>query len=348
MQYEILEEWDSILDEFPADKKDIYFSHKYLTLYENEEKKALCAVCKEGGSVLLMPFLRGEIEGFYDFESAYGYGGPISNTDDSAWNREAFCGIHDYLKSNKYLCGFTRFHPLINNVSLLADDESNDITGRIQLIYDRPTVYIDTSEDSESIWSNQISSKNRNMIRKAENNQLEYKAEYDFRSYEEFIELYIGTMRRLSAEDFYYFDRDYYFKLKDNFEGSSFLGTVRKDGKLICAAIFLYSELFGHYHLEGSDRDYSRIGANNYLLWKTACEMHDLGINKFHLGGGTSSSLEDPLYKFKKVFSVNQSSFYIGKQVFDNPNYLSICDEWSKQNPDKADLYGNRLLKYRY
>ncbi len=348
MQFDLLEDWDELLDAFPSEKKDLYFSRNYLTLYEGTDKKALCAVCREDGRIFLMPFIRGIIGDYYDFESAYGYGGPISNTDDSVWNREAFCGIHDYLKSNKYLCGFTRFHPLLNNEALLDDDESGEISKRIQLIYDRPTVYIDTSKEPESIWNNQISSKNRNMIRKAENNQLVYKSEFDFDSYDEFIELYIDTMHRLSADDFYFFDRDYYEKLRENFAGSSFLGTVRKDGKLICAAIFMYSKLYGHYHLEGSDKAYSKLGANNYLLWKAACEMHDLGIKKFHLGGGTNSSLEDSLYKFKKVFSVTQSDFYIGKSIFLDAEYHEICKCWEINNPDKVSEFGNRLLKYRY
>ena len=139
-----------------------------------------------------------------------------------------------------------------------------------------------------------------------------------------------------------------YDKLRENFAGSSFLGTVRKDGKLICAAIFMYSKLYGHYHLEGSDREFSGLGANNFLLWKTACEMHSLGVETFHLGGGTGSSPDDPLYKFKKVFGNTENDFCIGKEIFNHSLYQSVCEEWSKRNPDKIEQYGNRLLKYRY
>ena len=110
----------------------------------------------------------------------------------------------------------------------------------------------------------------------------------------------------------------------------------------------MYSELYGHYHLEGSDKTYSGFGANNYLLWRAACEMHDLGVQKFHLGGGTSSFPDDSLYKFKKTFSRNEERFYIGKEIFSMDGYSSICQEWEKKNRDKISIYGNRLLKYRY
>ena len=45
--------------------------------------------------------------------------------------------------------------------------------------------------------------------------------------------LYNETMSRLNAEEFYYFDETYYRKFIESFKGKAFLGTVRKDGKLI-------------------------------------------------------------------------------------------------------------------
>lgn len=342
MQCEILEEWDDILSEFQIEKQDIYFTKRYLSLYESEGSKALCAYCTDGDRIMLMPYIRGNIRGYYDFETAYGYGGPLSNSDDIVWCRKAFECIHEYLKNKGYVCGFTRFHPILCNEKLVYDDRN------IQVLYDRQTVAIDTSQSEDEIWKSQISAKNRNMIRKAEKNQLEYKTEYDYASYDEFIALYRSTMRRLSADEFYFFDDNYFENVRRKLSDCSFLGTVRKDGKLICAAIFMYSKLYGHYHLEGSDRYYSSFGANNFLLWKVACEMHNLGVQEFHLGGGTSSSLDDPLYKFKKAFSKNENKFYIGKEVFNNDEYESICKEWERDNPDKIEVYGNRLLRYRH
>lgn len=349
MQCRIVEVWDDILSTFPKEKRDIYFTKKYLALYETEKNKALCAECQDGDKIMIMPYLRGKIRDYYDFETAYGYGGPVSNCDDYEWCQKAYNCIHDYLRENRYVCGFSRFHPLFGNQKLIGEDKNTTSDEKnSQLIYDRQTIAIDTTQSSEEIWKNQISSKNRNMIRKAEKNGLVYETEYDYASYDEFIELYRTTMQRLSADDFYFFDIQYFENLKKNLSDCSFLGTVRKDGRLICAAIFLYSDLYGHYHLEGSDREYSSFGANNLLLWKVACEMHDMGIREFHLGGGTTSSLDDSLYKFKKAFSNNEKQFYICKEIFDKSEYISICQEWERNNKDKIELYGNRLLRYRY
>ncbi len=347
MKLYLINDWDSILDSFPDAKKDVYFTYKYCSLYENEENKALCIICSEDENTMLMPFIRGEINHYYDFETSYGYGGPIANTDNAEWCQMAYKGIHKFLKKQNYICGFTRFHPLVRNAEWLIED-SDSVSNTIRVLYDRQTISIDTSVCEEDIWSKQITSKNRNMIRKAEKNHLKYKAEYDFASYDEFIHLYTDTMKRLSADDFYFFDKVYFDRLKENLKGNSFLGTVRKDGKLICAAIFMYSKLYGHYHLEGSNHDFSGFGANNLLLWKTACEMHKLGVKKFHLGGGTSSSPDDSLYKFKKAFSSNEKQFYIGKEIINSEIYNEFCNKWESENPKKVAIYGNRLLKYRY
>ena len=340
MHAELTNHWNKYLDLIDDRDKDIYFGEEYVNLYASKEDIPICAVCHEGESVYLLPFLERKIGKFKDFETAYGYGGPITNCTDKEWVRRAAYETDKLLKDNGYICGFERFHPFLKN--------NNNVSDGTEVILDRETVYIDTSVSEDDIWNSQISSKNRNMIRKAEKNGLVYKAEYDYESLEEFKDLYKETMTRLNADSFYFFDDEYFKRFKDNFRENSFLGTVRKEGKLICAAIFMYSKKYGHYHLEGSDSAFSGYGANNLLLWKTACEMHKLGIEKFHLGGGYDASPDNSLLKFKKAFSKNTENFYIGKNIYNDKEYERICNEWAKKNPEKVNKYGNRLLKYRY
>lgn len=343
----IVDSWNSYLSELPDEKKDLYYTEEYIGLYKTEIDKPQCIVCKDCKRVLLIPFLRHEIREYFDFETAYGYGGPITNCSDSDWIETALDQIRKKLIEEDFICGFLRFHPLLNN-QLLYKHNNASYNNHCQVLYDRQTVAIDTFVDKDAIWNKQITSKNRNMIRKAEKNDLVYKTEFDFASIDEFKALYSETMKRLEADSFYFFCDKYFSDFITNMRDKAFLGTIRKDGKLICAALFMYSKYYGHYHLEGSDRQYSSLGANNLLLWKAACEMHSLGVKEFHLGGGTMSSPDDSLFKFKKAFSGNLKEFYIGKEIFNAPVYAAICDEWEKRNINKAEIYGNRLLKYRY
>lgn len=333
-------QWNELLEQFADHQKDIYFYEEYVKMYENTDAKAFCVVCEDGGSIVLMPFLRRAVNDSYDFETAYGYGGPITNCIDESWVSKAVTAIKKYLSDQKYICGFVRFHPLLENVRHCRDS--------FDVLFDRITVCINTEMTEEEIWTKQITSKNRNMIRKAEKNGLIYKAEYDFESLEEFTALYNATMERLHAEPFYFFDSSYYDEFIRLFRGKAFLGTIRKDNKLVCAALFMYSKKYGHYHLEGSDHTYSGLGANNLLLWKTALEFHSQNVKEFHLGGGYDSSEDNSLLKFKKAFSDNYKNFYIGKLVFNREKYAKIKDNWIKCNPEKVQQYGKLLLCYRY
>lgn len=337
----ITEHWNKYLDEFQSIDIDIYYFEEYVRLYEDSEKCALCAVCLEDKNLLIFPFLRGEINGYFDFETAYGYGGPIANTKDKEWVAQAYESLNSMFTENNYLCGFVRYSSLLEN-ALFAND------AYIKIKFDRNTVWMDTSVCDEEIWKSQIKSKNRNTIRKAEKNGLVFEAEYDFRSMDEFIELYNLTMTRLEADPFYYFDSLYYDAFAKQLMNKAFLGTVRKDGELICAALFMYTEEYGHYHLEGSNPTGSSLGANNFLLWSVAKEFHAKGVKKFHLGGGFNSAADNSLLKFKRAFSDNIGDFYIGSWLFDNDAYNAVREEWKSKFPDKEKVYGGRLLCYRY
>ncbi len=340
MEIKITDTWNYYLNFFPIKKRDVYFSEEYVKMTASENEIPLCIVCTEEKKVLIMPFLQKQIGEHLDFETPYGYGGPISNSEDSNWNKYALRELLYYFESNNYIAGFIRFHPLLENAHMCRDI--------FQVIDDRKTVVIDTSLSEEKIWSCQISSKNRNMIRKAIKNGLVFIRENDFHNIKKFKELYNTTMGRLNASDFYFFDDHYYELFVDSFKGKGFLGCITKDDEIISAALFMYENDYGHYHLAGSAREHSSLGANNLLLWKVACEMHKEGVKEFHLGGGTDGDMENSLFKFKRSFSPNTKQFSIGKIVFNKEAYTKICSQWEKENPDKIEKYKNTLLKYRY
>jgi len=186
------------------------------------------------------------------------------------------------------------------------------------------------------------------MIRKAEKSGFTYYTDNEFNNINEFILTYNSTMRKLTADTFYFFQDNYYAKLKNNLNKNSFLGIIKKENKIVSAAIFMYNSVYGHYHLAGSDSQFTGYGINNLLLWSVIKTLKEKNVRLFHLGGGTNSDIENSLYKFKKTFSNNQGKYYIGKIIFNEEKYKQLCVEWEKNNPDKINLYKNHLLKYRY
>lgn len=336
--------WDSYLNEFPIDKTDIYFTEEYHKLYASPEEAPLAFVYEENGNVLVFPFLSKESPIFdgtivKDFETAYGYGGPISNSANQLFIRKALKGFIEELQSANYLAGFVRFHPLLHN------SECFDSVG--QLIYDRKTVAINLSGTENEVWMNEMHTKNRNVIKKGAKEGLVFEADYAYQSLERFIQLYNSTMDKLHADDFYYFGEEYFEKFPKLFP-NSFIGKVSYNDQIIAAAIFFFDGVFGHYHLAGSDTNYLRLSPNNFLLWNAAMELKKHGVQLLHLGGGTDSDENNSLFQFKRKFSKNTYDFNIGKVVFNDSRYNEIVERWASTFPEKDARYKSRLLKYRY
>lgn len=343
MEIKIQEHWNEYLEQYPPEDRDVYFSEAYVRLYETNTEKAVCCIVTDGDKTMLFPFLTRKFvfEGktLYDFETAYGYGGPIWNHADEAFKRAALRSMVEALAKQHYIAGFVRFHPLLQN------QEGFEQIGR--LLPERKTVAINLDQTMDEVWKNEIHSKNRNMIRRAEKAGLRFEADYGYAHIRDFIRLYDSTMDKLSAEEFYYFDDRYYENLVKDIP-NSFLGCVYYGEQIISSAIFMYEGTYGHYHLSGSDKSQLSLSPNNFMLWEAARELKEKGVKRFHLGGGTNSDEENTLFLFKKRFSKDTCQFYIGKLIFNQEQYDAICQDWEQKNPDKSKHYKHHLLKYKY
>ena len=101
------------------------------------------------------PFV-GKIEKntLFDTTTPYGYGGWLIEGENYSALQAAY---EDFCQKEHIICEFVRFHPLLENWRGL-----DELYTEIQL---GETVFMDTSSE-ETIWNN-LTSKNRNMIRKA-------------------------------------------------------------------------------------------------------------------------------------------------------------------------------------
>lgn len=337
------ESWNDMLATLPARMRDVYFTENYVGLYASSSDRPMAFYYRDVGRLFLLPFLRREVEldgrKYFDFETAYGYGGPVSSTPDASFNARAMEAFTDACRDNGFVAGFLRFHPLLNNQTLCA--------GAADIIHDRNTVAIDLRPSLDDVWLTEIHTKNRNVIKKAIANGLTFEADYDFNLLDDFCRLYAATMDKLEADSFYYFSPEYFRTFKERIP-QSFLGLVKHEGRTVAAAIFMWDGPWGHYHLSGSDRDALRLFPNNLLLWGAAGELKGRGVEVFHLGGGTDSSADNSLFAFKRKFSHSLCGFNIGKMVFKPEVLARLNARWEELNPSKALQFKNHLLKYRY
>lgn len=332
------DEWNNYLLYFNKNLQDIYYTSDYYKLCEqNGDGKAKLFVYKEENNIAIYPFMLNTIknydldEKYYDIESAYGYGGPVTNSYEKNFLNNFENSFLEYSSQNNIIAEFIRFHPLQKN--------NNIFNKNIEILHNRVIVYLDLTKGVNRIWNEDIKSKNRNMIRKAEKSGLIVEVSRD---YEVFKHIYCKTMNKVEADNYYYFDEKYYQQMKDS--NNYILLNVRKENTIIASAIFMKYGKYFHYHLSGSLKEYLKFAPNNLLLWeaiKLSCES---GAKWFHFGGGLSDSLDDNLFKFKSNFSKNTADFYIGKRIHNKEFYDYLIDEWEQKNNKKAKL----LLQYRY
>lgn len=330
--------WDIANKEIPINKQDIYFTKEYYKMYErNGDGSGKLFYYSDGkGNVALYPFMLNKIYGYsldqdyYDIETAYGYGGPISNCLEERFLEEFEEEFMRYCKSNNIIAEFIRFHPLLKNETIFKNN--------IDVIYNRRTIYLDLTKGIERIWEEDIKSKNRNMIRKANKSGLCVEISHD---YENFKEIYSNTMDKVDANDYFYFSDSYFSNLKNN--DNCLLLNVKRENKIIAAAIFMgYGDYF-HYHLAGSLKEELIYSPNNLMLWESIKYAINNGYKNMHFGGGLTDNLQDSLLKFKSSFSKTYKDFYIGKRIHNDKIYSHLIKYWEKRSGKKAKL----LLQYR-
>lgn len=265
------------------------------------------------------------LSGVYDAITPYGYGGVLF--DGNIDNEHLYKFYVEYSKkmSNESIVdNFVRYNPIAQNATIMKS-----IVNVIDL---GKTVEIDLSSP-DVIWQN-IISKNRNMIRKAEKNGIEIKHGKGIELFVNFRQMYNETMRRDKAETYYFFDDDFYLSIHNDLRNNYEMFYATKDNKIVAMSIMLFANGHMHYHLSGSIFEYRSLAPSNLLLYKAALWGYEQGFSKFHLGGGVGSG-EDNLYKFKAAFNRNSNCQYsIGKEIFDNKKYNELV--MLRQENDKS------------
>ena len=318
------EQWDNIVHTFQ--NYDVYYLSDYvkgfclhgdgeplLFYYEGSALRGINVVMKR--DIAKDPRFAGFFaEGtWFDFATPYGYGGWLLEGDgDTA---PLFEEYERWCRKNRIVSEFVRFHPVLDNYSGVGD--------AYQIIPLGNTIAMDLRSE-ETIWAN-IISKNRNMIRKAQKNNIRIYSGRSPELYATFREIYNATMDKDNAADYYYFPVEFYDSvLYDLARNAQIFYAQAEDGTIIAASIMLAANGYMSYHLSGSRREYQHLAPSNLLLYEAARWGCANGCRTLHLGGGVGAG-EDSLYHFKKAFYREEPCrYHIGKKIFLPEQYEAL------------------------
>lgn len=340
--------WNDLLSTLPSDRQDIYFKPEYYHLYqEYGDGLAECFVYEKDGGVALYPYLKNKINDlgykldgdYFDIQGAYGYNGLVTSNEDKAFLAGFFNIFSDYCKENHIVAEFTRFHPLVRNHTYAE--------AFMTVVFDRKTMFVDLGRDYNEIFR-KFQTTTKKQIKRAENRHgIEVKKSFnDLNAVDSFFEIYHEAMDRVKSTPYLYFNKRYFSSLIENTQNVCL--TAIFEGQPIASVIAFYNDFYIHGHLGGALTAHLDKSPTSLLY----AEMIQFGIKNgcslFHAGGGTTSSPDDPLLKYKLNFSDQTADFFIGKKVHNLEVYKMITECWTNKNPDKSVRYKNFILKYRY
>ena len=206
------QEWDNIVRSF-ADY-DVYYLSGYvrafyahgdgepqLLYYTSDQLRAIYVYMKRHTTIINV----------YDSVTPYGYGGVLFEGDKSDLSLSDFWKEYvQKMNDENIIDNFVRYHPVLENaVHMKAISHVIDLGNTIALDLSSPEV----------IWEN-ITSKNRNIIRKAQKNNIQIHHTEDYSIFEHFISIYNQTMQRDNAEEYYYFQEEFYKAIHDYLKGN--------------------------------------------------------------------------------------------------------------------------------
>lgn len=317
--------WNHVL---AASAHDFYHLPSYLELCARYEGGEPMAVYAEGqGTTFLMPVLLRPLPAALDAPSdwrdattPYGYPSPlVSDVADPETLREFLGAARTVLSEAGIVSLFVRLHPLLPL-------PSGPLAEYGELVQHGSTVAVDLMQAEEELWSRTRPS-HRQRINKLVRSGYTVLVD-DWTPYQEFLEIYRGTMHRVRASDWYLFSDSYFDDLRAALGDQLHLFTVVSPEGLVAAA-GLFTGVGGivQFHLSGTAPDFVKAGPSKLMVHRVRQWAKEAGFRWLHLGGGLGAA-KDSLFEFKAGFSDLWNEFSSFRMVLDAERYTVLAQRW--------------------
>ena len=120
--------WNKKIHKLPKHLRSVFFKPEYLELYENKNESIRCFVFEEKEKIFLYPFLVckiPKIKKFKDIKTAYGYGGPVSNSNDLDFLNKAIKNLRKKLYNENVIAELIKFNPFCFNKAIIDNYDGN-------------------------------------------------------------------------------------------------------------------------------------------------------------------------------------------------------------------------------
>ena len=246
--------------------------------------------------------------------SPYGFGGFATTLASSEFTEPC----KTFLRSQGFVTGYIQQHPTLGPKPDADDAHAGGTVFVLDLSLDLPALQarMDQShryELRQSLSDGTVLEADKNVLKRV------------------LRDLYGPMIRDKNAAKVYHFSDETLDALSD-MEGSLLVG-VRREGKVVSAALFLSTPCAAEYFLQASapeGRPYARR-----LIWAAVEHFKQAGIPILNLGGGIRAG--DGLESFKRRFGGTEIRTMVRKQIYDRAKFDALSQRL--QVPATTDGY---------
>lgn len=306
-------EWDKKLSDYHF---DIYHLSGWMTASSVvEEGTPQGIIAHYQNKKVFLPIVTREIDSeYWDATSTYGYGGPVMDKSLTDAQLDIVLeAVRVFLFEKGCISLFMRLHPTINKDWLPTVGQA--LTHGL-------TLASDLTKSEKEHWS-ETQNRHRRGIRKSLKMGVVAKIEpLNKKNAMVFSEIYKETMQQVNAEQYYFFDDDYFFSLFENLHDRILLITAYQGDKAIGSSIYTTCRESGiiQFHLGGTLAAYTQLQPSKLLTHVARNWGRENNYNLLHLGGGVGAKL-DSLYEYKKGFSSKELLFKTYRLIVNQDKY---------------------------
>ncbi|WP_430468506.1 GNAT family N-acetyltransferase [Winogradskyella ouciana] len=301
---------------------DFYHTYDYHQLSKSNDEYPILIKYADGQTSLLIPLLLRDIDNsdYKDATSVYGYAGPLVQHIDENFNVDDFQDeFNQFLQKNNIVSVFSRLHPYIEHQeSILKGLGTITALGNVVNID-----LTDTIENQRAKFSRRL----KTYLNKSRRSCTVIKGNID-EHLDDFIRLYHENMRRVDADDSYFFTNEYYRQIlsSEDYESELSLCVHTESEEIIGAAMFMKKGDIVQYHLSGLSEEHFELNPIKLVIDEMRIKSTEEGYKYFNLGGGLGSN-EDSLFRFKSSFSKDFKEFKIWKYIVNENVYKELVSQ---------------------
>jgi len=329
-------EWSKLLES--CEQADLHFRPEFMKLFEEKMNgKAMLLVSRDinNENYVLYPFFKRRIndlvqfssisQEYFDFVSPWYYGGIIlqSKKNQKKTIKNFLNDFQDFIKEQNIVSEFTRIHPI-----LPASQEYAHLTNAT---YQYDVAYLNLNQSLQSLWNN-IKKAHKSDIKSAIRNGIEIKFSTNESELKSFHEMYEKSMKRLEAEDFYFFSHDFMKSMKNSLKNNFVIGTAWYKEKPVGQAVFLFQYGIFYYWLAAYDFEYRNLHPNHLLVYESILQAKKNNNDFFYFGGGRNENLR----KFKEAFGGMTTGCYTIRSIHNHKSYShlnKLCKRMKNPTP---------------